>query len=430
MQADFGANGQPSMDLPLVIPQRSDAVLVTDFVFNSRGELGHTIDPAGRIDSTRCDDAGREIASTENAGGSPEEMRHTKFTYSPDGQIETITASNRATGDQVTRHRYGGLLDGIPLSILLKSVSDPLKHTTTVTYNRQGERVTLRDPNGTTHQYRYDLLGRLIADRVDPGRGVAADTTEITYEYMESGLLEFVRSFRSSGNRRRALNRVRRTYNRFGQLTSEIQLHSEAEFEQNLQVHVSYGYEVGAVDAGSVQHAPRRTTLAYPHGGSLDHRARFALVYGHDDEFSSEAINRVASVWQGTLKPVDDPVLSEAEARATTVLARYTPFGAGDVYRVTYPATGDLLVRGNPLAFAREPRRPATSAGESSGPGSPLHHSSTRAARTGCPRPPGPLANARSCVATDVASVGAVAEHQACPGTRPSPAPGRRRRTW
>jgi RHS repeat-associated protein len=251
----------------------------------------------------------------------------------------------------VTKYEYGGLLDGVPLSILLKSVIDPLKHTTTVSYNRQGERIRLGDPNGTTHHYRYDLLGRLDADRVDPGPGVAADTTEITYEYTESGLLEFVRSFGSSANRRRALNRVRRTYNRFGQLTSEIQLHSEAEFEQNLQVHVSYGYEVGAVDAGSVQHAPRRTTLAYPHGGPLDKHARFAVVYGYNDEFSSEAINRVASVGQGILKPVDDPVLSGAEARATTVLARYTPFGAGDVYRVTYPPTGDVLVRGNPLAF-------------------------------------------------------------------------------
>jgi YD repeat-containing protein len=350
-QADLGANGQTSMDRPLVIPQRSDAVLLTDLVFNARGELEHTMDPAGRIDSSRYDDAGREIVSTENVGGSPEETRHTKFTYSPDGEIQTITASNRATGDQVTKYEYGGMLDGVPLSILLKSVIDPLNRATTVSYNRQGERIRLGDPNGTTHHYRYDLLGRLDADRVDPGPGVAADTTEITYEYTESGLLEFVRSFGSRGNRRRALNRVRRTYNQFGQLTSEIQLHSEAEFEQNLQVHISYGYEVGAVDAGSVQHAPRRTTLAYPHGGPLDKHARFAIVYGHNDEFSSEAINRVASVGQGILKPVDDPVLSGAEARATTVLARYTPFGAGDVYRVTYPPTGDVLVRGNPLAF-------------------------------------------------------------------------------
>ena len=36
----------------------------------------------------------------------------------------------------------------------------------TFTYNRQGQRTTMRDQNGSVHTYAYDLLGRQLADAV------------------------------------------------------------------------------------------------------------------------------------------------------------------------------------------------------------------------------------------------------------------------
>jgi YD repeat-containing protein len=159
---------------PDVVPERSDTLLVGSLEYDARGQAFKTVDPAGRQTRQFFDDAGRNVKTVRNyvdglvdASHADEDVTvETRFTA--DGQLATLTARNPATGDQVTRYVYGTTLNdsAVARADLLRAEIYPDSDDTTdplgdgpdgvydrvqYTYNRQGQRLTKTDQNGTVH---------------------------------------------------------------------------------------------------------------------------------------------------------------------------------------------------------------------------------------------------------------------------------------
>ena len=100
--------------------------------------------------------------------------------------------------DQTTTYTYGTTLaeGGIASRSLLRRVSYPDSagpaDAVTYAYNRLGERVEMRDQNGTVHAYDLDGRGRLRADRVTAlGSGVDGGVRRLETAYDEAGRCGF-----------------------------------------------------------------------------------------------------------------------------------------------------------------------------------------------------------------------------------------------
>ena len=199
--ANYGTNadsGPPTR--PHSPPASSDTVLVSQTRYNDRGEAFETVDPDGTVNRTTYDAAGRATETIENftganpPSGNPDEDVTVETTYTPDGQIGTLTAKNSVTGDQTTTFVYGTDKGGIAPLIyrndLLRAViypdsddvADPLGNGPDGTYdrveyrhNRQGQRIEMKDQNETVHEYLYDGLGRSLGDKVTVPAGSAVD---------------------------------------------------------------------------------------------------------------------------------------------------------------------------------------------------------------------------------------------------------------
>ena len=89
-------------------------------------------------------------------------------------------------------------------------------HEETYTYNALGQVTSMTDRNGTTHQYSYDVLGRLTADAVTTlGSGVDGSVRRIEYAYDAQGNQYLITSYdaASGGN---IVNQVLRQLQRPG----------------------------------------------------------------------------------------------------------------------------------------------------------------------------------------------------------------------
>ena len=120
--------------------------------------------------------------SSGSSGGCPESAdanRIAVISYNADGNIATLSAHNSQTGTQTTTYTYGTTLadSDVAASTLLRQVAYPDStggsDVVQYGYNRQAEQTTLTDQRGCVHAFDYDLLGRLIHDRVTTlGTGV------------------------------------------------------------------------------------------------------------------------------------------------------------------------------------------------------------------------------------------------------------------
>ena len=358
-EADYGANGMAQFTRPAAFPSSTDDVLVLKhaYTYNEKRRLEvYQVDPYGRVLRTTHDHAGRRMEVLENwtwPGTQP--TRYAAFKYTPDGQIETITASNvsdGSTADQVTEYVYGGKLDGVRLSILVESVVDPMGRISSFSYNRQQEQTKYTDPNDTIHSYTYDELGRLKLDSIQPGLRLAAHVVGLAYEYNERGLPKRIQSLDRDG---KIVNEVYRLYNQFGLLRFEAQHHFDPE-KEGYGKTIDYGYDVGGmaqINAGTdeepavylVGHPPRLATIVYPRDDAVIH-------LGYFDRLRSDAVNRVAFVAEGEETSAEpDPIIGR-QSKSKRSLAEYTRFGLGDMYRVSYPETEKTDLHDMPpLAF-------------------------------------------------------------------------------
>lgn len=260
--ADYGTNdngGSPTR--PSSAPSSSATVLVSSSAYNVRGEPELQTDPAGKATKSTYDDAGRSKSTVRNYGSSPTEEVQT--TYTPEGQVATLTAVNADTGNQVTTYSYGvGLTNSrIASNSLLQQVTYPDAGAVVYEYNRQSQRIKLTDQNGSVHEYGYDKLARQTRDKVSTlGSGVNGAVRRIDWSFDNRKRLHHVTSYNAttSGS---VTSDVEYLYNDFSQVITELQQHGAA--TSGSSPAVEYGYADGS------SNTIRRTSCTYPDGRAV-----------------------------------------------------------------------------------------------------------------------------------------------------------------
>ena len=191
-------------------------------------------------------------------------------------------------------------------------------------YNRQAERIAMKDQNETVHSYTFDKLGRPLADEVVSfGTGVDQAVAKIARTYNVQGQVELITSYDGSSN---VVNQVKQEYNAFGQLIADWQQHDGPVTGDSPRV----GYTYTDATAGHT----RLTALTYPNGRLL----HFGYAAGTDD-----ALNRVT--WLA-----DD----NGSGSPGTHLAEYTYLGLTGIVQVDYaePQIRYDLDHGTPGSYA------------------------------------------------------------------------------
>ena len=314
--ANYGTNGDGSTpSLPDAPPPSSADVLVSQTLYNERGEAYLSIDPAGKVSRADSDDAGRTIRTTDNyvppgpcltcgntgpcgclsppssasQEGCPQPGNDqniiVEMSYNADSQMLTLTAKNPVTGDQTTRYQYGTTIadsavvrNDLRVAEIYPDAADSTDRVT-YAYNRQSQPTSKTDQNGSVHDYNYDLLGRQIQDIVMTlGANVEGSVRRIDTAYEVRGMVTLVTSYANTVGTT-VVNQLTLDYNSYQQLISEQQDQS-ASSGPNLTV--SYAYEDGSANT------IRPTGITYPYSS-------LALVYGYatgDDD----ALSRISSV--------------------------------------------------------------------------------------------------------------------------------------
>jgi RHS repeat-associated protein len=305
--ADYGTynnNGTPPGP-PTSAPSPSDTVLVSETVYNARGEAEDQIDPAGKTTRSAFDDAGRITEVARNYDNTPTEVVQTLYTK---GRMTMLVALNEDTGDgsQETEYDYGSLggTSKIASNDLLHTVTYPDTGVVTYGYNLQGERIYMADQNGSAHSYEYDKLGRMTRDRGDAGEDVDSNVLRIDWGYDNRRRLSTVTSHYAGGG---TANQVQFVYNDFSQVINEYQEHSRT-VNTGTSPRVQYAYEDGSANT------TRRTRITYPAGQQLNY------VYGSADSVG-DLLSRVQQLtW----------------ASGPTTVAEYTYLGLGSCVRLEY----------------------------------------------------------------------------------------------
>jgi len=276
--ADYGTNNDMEPpDRPASPPESSDTVLVNRVRYNERSEAFETLDPAGVVNHTVADDAGRTVRSIENyvigegcfCPGSEENVT-SEMQYRA-GQLVALVAKNQATGDQVTRYEYGVTLGESSLASnnLLRaeifSDADDSSDRVTHAYNRQGQQTRMCDRNGSVHDYEYDLLGRPTGDIVTTlGDGVDGAVRRIGQSYEVRGMVEKATSFSDAAGTT-VVNEVQNEFNDFAQISKQYQECNGA-VNTGTTPKVQYGYADGSANT------IRPTSMTYPNGRILDYQ--------------------------------------------------------------------------------------------------------------------------------------------------------------
>jgi RHS repeat-associated protein len=247
----------------------------------------------GVVSLTVYDALGRVIKTIADVGGL---ARTVSYTYDGDDNRLTVSAKQSGTRFQVTQSIYQVRLQtgsGVNSNDLLSNVYNPDTNTGQptslfcITYkvNALGQRIFYADPNGTQHQYTYDVLGRLTSDTITirlkslvDGKVVRIDTA-----YDSQGIAYLFTSYSNTNARVGAVvNEIERLFNGFGQLSEESQSASGPVFSATPDVQYSY--------ANGQNNNSNLLSIVYPSGRTL--------YYQYD------SISRVISVADGENGPI------------------------------------------------------------------------------------------------------------------------------
>jgi RHS repeat-associated protein len=321
--ANFGTNdnaGPP--ERPESPPESTDEVLVSLTAYNERGEAFETTDPAGMVNRTYADDAGRTVRTIQNfvAASDPacfcpgaELNVVTEMVHGPGSLLKELVAVNLDTGNQVTRYEHGvvqGESDVASGRLLRGEVyPDAADSTDRVTFawNRLQQRKAMRDQNGSVHEYVFDGLGRQTGDAVTTlAAGVDGAVRRIGQTYEVRGMVAKITSYSDTAGTT-PVNEVHNGYNSFAQLAEQYQEHAGA-VNTGTTPKVAYGYADGSANT------IRPTSMTYSNGRVLD--------YLYDDTHADK-LSRVRTLrWDG----VD--------------VCRYAYLGLNSFVTVQYPEPG------------------------------------------------------------------------------------------
>ncbi len=334
---DIGTNGGTTYSRPAAAPTPSDLALVTSYGYDVGGRLGTLTDPRGLVTKNTYDLLGRvtqTIAGYNAAinGGQPTASANATTNYTYDGidHVRTVTAvMPSGTPSQTTYYIYGSTRttagDGLATNDWLWSIVQPDKATgvaptsngsayqSIFVYNTQGDVGASSDPNGTTHVYSYDVMGRRTSDAIVVlPSGVDGTILRRDTAYDGAGRAYRFTTFNASSGGS-AITDVLDTYNGFGQLTAEYQEQAGlASPSTSLAVRYTYTEMVGG------QNNSRLTKMTYPNGRVVDYTYNAGI---------DTAISRVSAI-------ADD-----SNGTPTTTLEGYSYLGLDSVVERLHPQT-------------------------------------------------------------------------------------------
>ena len=284
--ANYGTNGGIPWSRSETAPLASDIILVSSTFYDGAGNATHSTDAAGIVTTKVFDNADRLITTIENDAETG--SRTTHYEYTDDAWLRKLISENPVTGTQVTEWlrgvtpSQGSALYSNRL-VYQKIYPDSVNGGDRVTYlyNRQLQVTGMTDQAGTTHDYFYDRLGRLLTDTVTAfGADIDTAVRKLETTYNRKGLVEDALSKGAGGS---LINKVRNSaYTLFNQLTTQYQEHSST-FDPGNSLKVQYFYEDG--NAGVI----RPTLLVYPR---KDYDSEFILDFSYASDMA-QALNRI-----------------------------------------------------------------------------------------------------------------------------------------
>jgi len=335
---DVGTNGGAAYTRPSSVPARSDIVLVTSDTYNAAGWVQTQTDPRGIVTATSYDSLGRPTQvidaydPTVNSGlptGSNNQT--TDYTYDGLGHTTGVTVEMPSgTTNQTTAFVYGVTTaggSGLNSNDLLATTENPDPTTglpstaaanqTSYQYNALGQTVSLTDPNGTTHAYAYDLLGRRASDAVTAlGTGIDGSVRRLGTTYNALGL-PFLSTSYDAATGGNVVTQVEDVYNGLGQLTGQYQEQGGA-VNTSTTPEVRYAY----TEMSGGQNNSRPTSMTYPNGRAVDY------VYNAGLDGTISRLSALADDNSGT---------------PGTTLEAYTYLGLGTIVARTRPQPGIAL---------------------------------------------------------------------------------------
>ncbi|MFB7371361.1 LamG-like jellyroll fold domain-containing protein [Streptomyces sp. NPDC056222] len=261
------------------------------------GELSRTVSPTGVTESYKYNSVGEVVEATDGAGNV------STFTYDMDGQVLTAKEADGTS----TKNTYNGF--GQLKSIQDLDAAGAVLRTSSSTYDRAGNPVSLTDARGHTKTFTYDATG-LITQAVEPVSATESITTTYGYD--------------AGGNRTRFTdgrgNPFLTTYNSWGLAESVI--------EPSTPTHPNL--------------ADRTFTTTYDLGGRLkEMRSPGGVVVSHEYDVKSRLIRQTGAGAEATT--VDHTYDYDADDRITAVA------GAGDEKNTfSYDDRGLLLTANGP----------------------------------------------------------------------------------
>ena len=332
---DVGTNGGVAYTRPGTVPARSDKTLVTSYTYSPAGWIQTTTDPRGIVTQDSYDLLGqltREVdaynASINNGQPTASNNQTTNYTYDGVGDTLTVTAvMPSGTPSQTTKYVYGVTTAGgsaINSNDLLAKLEYPdpttgqastlASNQESYQYNALGDEATFTDPNGTTHAYTYDVLGRQTSDAVTTlGAGVDGTVRRLTTAYDTGGRPYLFTSFNAASGGA-IVNQVEDLYNGLGQLTGEYQ-------QQNGAVNTATTPEVqfAYTELAGGQNNSRLTSMTYPNGRKLDY------VYNAGLDSTISRVSALADDNRGT---------------PGTILEAYSYLGLDTIVQRAHPEDG------------------------------------------------------------------------------------------
>jgi RHS repeat-associated protein len=148
------------------------------------GDVTGMVDPDGKTWHYTYDTYGDQTSATDPLGDQSTTAYNTvgwvTSTVSPKGNVSGCNCASQYTTSLSYTDPQTGALDGFGD---VRTITDPLGHVTTRSYDADRNVVSVIDPNGNTTQYRYDLAN----ERTDT---IRADGTDLHTDYFVDGTVK------------------------------------------------------------------------------------------------------------------------------------------------------------------------------------------------------------------------------------------------